>query len=98
MHEDDDILGMFSPYEYTHFSPAWSFATIGMFVATFLGVVGIVRVYYPDKPSVERGFEGGLDRELGGVGALHVSTLFLDLESTSFGLMDWQARTQDGID
>lgn len=42
-------------------------------MATFLGIAGVVRMYYPDKPSVERGFEGGLDRELGGEGAVHVS-------------------------
>lgn len=42
-------------------------------MATFLGIAGVVKIYYPDKSSVERGFEGGLDRELGGEGALHVS-------------------------
>lgn len=64
---------MFSPHEYTHFTPGWGLVCIGTFVATFLGIAGVVRMYYPDKPSVERGFEGGLDRELGGEGAVHVS-------------------------
>lgn len=42
-------------------------------MATFMGVVGVVRMYYPDKPSVHKGYEGGLDRELGGGGAVLVS-------------------------
>ena len=73
MHEDNDIMGMFSPHEYTHFTPAFEWVCVGLFVASFLGVVGMVRMTYPDKPSVERGFEGGLDRELGGEGTIHVS-------------------------
>ena len=77
MHEDNDILGMFSPYEYTHFEPGWAAICLGMFVATFLGVVAVVGMNYPDMPSVKRGYEGGLDRELGGEGALMVSGNFL---------------------
>ncbi|KAK4693599.1 NADH dehydrogenase (ubiquinone) 1 beta subcomplex subunit 8, partial [Lecanoromycetidae sp. Uapishka_2] len=73
VHEDNDILGMFSPEEYTHFKPAWGFVLIGTFVATFMGLVGVVSMYYPDRPTVDRGFEGGLDRELGGEGAVLVS-------------------------
>ena len=73
VHEDNDILGMFSPEEYTHFTPGWGAVCLGIFVATFLGVVTVVGVYYPDMPSVKRGYEGGLDRELGGEGAVPVS-------------------------
>ncbi|KAL8634647.1 MAG: hypothetical protein Q9228_007764 [Teloschistes exilis] len=70
LHEDHDVLGMFSPHVYTHFTPRKGFFLMGCFVATVLGLCGVVRVYYPDRPSVSRGFEGGLDRELGGPGAL----------------------------
>ena len=75
LHEDNDILGMFSPEVYTHFTPAKGAVLIGIFVATFLSVVAVVRVNYPDMPSVKRGYEGGLDRELGGEGTVIVSLL-----------------------
>ena len=75
VHEDNDILGMFSPYEYTHFTPGFGAVLFGCFVATFMGLLGVVYVTYPDKPSVERGLPGGLDRELGGEGCLLVSDL-----------------------
>ena len=75
VHEDNDILGVFSPYEYTHFTPGWAAVLVGCFVAAFMGVVGVVYLTYPDKPSVNRGFPGGLDRELGGEGCLVVSHL-----------------------
>ena len=90
---------MFSPEEYTHFKPGWGLVLIGTFIATFMGVVGVVRSYYPDKPSVERGFEGGLDRELGGEGAVHVSgSVFMPLSATLYSLSRKQARSEDGID
>ena len=46
---------------------------MGCFITTFLGLVGIVSVYYPDRPSVPRTFPDGLEAELGGPGALRVS-------------------------
>ncbi|KAL9100273.1 MAG: hypothetical protein Q9163_004333 [Psora crenata] len=70
VHEDNDILGMFSPEEYNFYTPAQCFALLGCSVAVFLGFLGVVRLYYPDRPVVDRGYEGGLDRELGGEGAL----------------------------
>ncbi|KAI4123584.1 MAG: hypothetical protein LQ338_005202 [Usnochroma carphineum] len=70
VHEDHDILGMMSPYEYTHFTVRKGFFLMSCFVATVLGLCGVVRVYYPDRPATERTFPGGLDRELGGPGAL----------------------------
>ena len=73
VHEDNDVLGVFSPHEYDHYKPGFGFFLLGCFVATFMGVVGVVSLYYPDKPSVHRGFPGGLDRELGGEGAVLVS-------------------------
>ena len=30
----------------------------------------VVKRYYPDRVAVDRGLEGGLDRELGGPGAV----------------------------
>ncbi|KAL8713216.1 MAG: hypothetical protein Q9220_002737 [cf. Caloplaca sp. 1 TL-2023] len=70
VHEDQDILGMFSPHEYTHFTAGKGFFLLGCFAATVLGLCGVVRVYYPDRPSAPRTFPGGLDRELGGEGVL----------------------------
>ncbi len=64
---------MFTPYEYTWVSPGKGLVQVGAFVAAFLGVVWLVGVTYPDRPSYPREFEGGLERELGGAGALRVS-------------------------
>lgn len=47
-------------------------------MATVFGLMGVVSIYYPDKPSVHRGFEGGLDRELGGEQTVLVSVNFQD--------------------
>lgn len=66
LHEDDDTLGMFTPYEYTWVSSGKGLAQIGIFIATFLSVVYAVKLTYPDRVSYPREFEGGLDRELGG--------------------------------
>ncbi|KXJ85927.1 NADH:ubiquinone oxidoreductase 20.1kD subunit [Microdochium bolleyi] len=70
VHEDHDILGMFSPYEYTWVSPGKGLLQIGAFIATFLGVCWVVGQTYPDRPTVPREFESGLERELGGAGAV----------------------------
>ncbi|KAL8702135.1 MAG: hypothetical protein Q9201_004569 [Fulgogasparrea decipioides] len=70
VHEDHDILGMFSPYEYTHFTARKGFFLMGCFVATVGALCGVVVVFYPDRPTVPRTFPGGLDRELGGKGTL----------------------------
>ncbi|KAK5630111.1 hypothetical protein RRF57_005826 [Xylaria bambusicola] len=75
VHEDHDILGVFSPYEYTWVSSKMAFAQIGMFIATAMGVCWVVGRLYPDKPSFPREFEGGLERELGGPGAIRVRQL-----------------------
>ena len=97
VHEDNDILGMFSPEEYTHFKPGWGAVCLGTFVATFLGLVAVVGVYYPDMPAVRRGYEGGLDRELGGEGAVLVSQI-IEVIRYVHGLNIVQARTEDGVD
>jgi NADH dehydrogenase (ubiquinone) 1 beta subcomplex subunit 8 len=73
VHEDNDILGMFSPEEYTHATPGTAFFQLGCFAAAVLGLCGVVAMYYPDTPAAPREFEDGLERELGGPGALRVS-------------------------
>lgn len=63
---------MFTPYEYTWTTPGKGLLQLGAFVLTFLGVVGLVKLTYPDQPSYPREFEDGLERELGGAGAQRV--------------------------
>ncbi|KEY69215.1 hypothetical protein S7711_01671 [Stachybotrys chartarum IBT 7711] len=70
VHEDNDVLGMFSPYQYTWTSTGPGLLMIGTFVSVFLGVTTITYLTYPDQPSYPREFEGGLERELGGPGAV----------------------------
>ncbi|KAG7112750.1 hypothetical protein HYQ45_017125 [Verticillium longisporum] len=70
IHEDHDLLGIFSPYEYTWTTAGPGALMIGTFVATFLVVVGAIYVTYPDRPTFPREFENGLQRELGGASAL----------------------------
>jgi NADH dehydrogenase (ubiquinone) 1 beta subcomplex subunit 8 len=72
VHEDNDILGMFSLEEYTHATPGTAFLQLGCFIGVVLGLCGVVSMFYPDTPAVPREFEGGLERELGGPGALRV--------------------------
>ena len=66
---------MFSPEEYTHYTPGQSFFLLGCFIAATLGLCGVVRMYYPDRPSVPREFPGGLEAELGGPNAVPVSSV-----------------------
>ncbi|UNI17069.1 hypothetical protein JDV02_003448 [Purpureocillium takamizusanense] len=70
VHEDNDVLGIFSPWEYTWTTTGPGLIMVGTFIAAFLGVSGVVYMNYPDKPSYPREFEGGLERELGGPGAV----------------------------
>ena len=74
VHEDNDMLGMFSPFEYTWVgSTGKATLLIGCFVATICTGVTVVYFSYPDLKSYPREFEGGLERELGGSGAWRVS-------------------------
>lgn len=75
IHEDNDVLGIFSPWEYTWTTTGPGLIMVGSFITVFLGVTGIVYLNYPDMPSYPREFEGGLERELGGPGAVRVSSL-----------------------
>ena len=61
---------MFTPEDYNFYTSPQCFGLIGCFVAVFAGVIGVVKMYYPDRVAVDRGLEGGLDRELGGEGAV----------------------------
>jgi NADH dehydrogenase (ubiquinone) 1 beta subcomplex subunit 8 len=74
VHEDNDILGVFSLEEYNQWGPGkaarWF---LGYFTAigTFAG--GIYYFAYPQKPGVKRDFPNGLETELGGPRAMIVS-------------------------
>jgi NADH dehydrogenase (ubiquinone) 1 beta subcomplex subunit 8 len=81
IHEDNDVLGIFSPYEYTWTKPGPGLVMVASFVAVFLGVSGLVYLKYPDQPTYPREFEAGLERELGGPGAVRVSWRYNDEES-----------------
>ena len=63
---------MFSPEDYDFYTSPQCFALIGCFVAVFAGLLGVVKMTYADRVAVDRGYEGGLDRELGGEGAVLV--------------------------
>ena len=64
---------MFSPYEYTWTTPGKGLFQIGVFVAAFLSVLVAVKVSLPEAPVWPREFEDGLEKELGGSGAIRVS-------------------------
>ncbi|KAG6045920.1 hypothetical protein E4U39_001808 [Claviceps sp. Clav50 group G5] len=72
IHEDNDTLGMFSPWEYTWTTPRQAFLLLGIFFSSIVGIYGAASLFYPDRPSYPREFEGGLERELGGPGAVRV--------------------------
>lgn len=65
---------MFSTEDYTWTTLGWGWVLMGSFVATVLGLCGVVYFTYPDRPAVERTFPGGLEEELGGKGAVRVSS------------------------
>lgn len=75
VHEDNDILGMFSPEEYTHTKPGKGLFQIGCFVATVFGLCFVVGQVYPDRPSAPKEYVDGLERELGGPAATRVSRI-----------------------
>ncbi|KAJ5225106.1 hypothetical protein N7468_006331 [Penicillium chermesinum] len=70
VHEENEILGVFSPEQYTHVSAGKGALHFGCFVAAFLGLCGVVSLFYPDKPSVPKTYPGGLEKELGGPNAV----------------------------
>ncbi|KAJ5731013.1 uncharacterized protein N7483_005521 [Penicillium malachiteum] len=70
VHEENEILGVFSPEQYTHVPAGKGFLHLGIWVAAFLSVCGVVSLYYPDKPSVPKVYVDGLEKELGGPNAV----------------------------
>ncbi|KAH6675277.1 NADH:ubiquinone oxidoreductase 20.1kD subunit [Plectosphaerella plurivora] len=70
VHEDNDLLGIFSPYDYTWTTPGPGAIMFGTFLVAFFTVIGSVYLTYPDKVTYPREFEDGLERELGGAGAV----------------------------
>jgi len=73
VHEDNDILGIFSTEVYNHATPGHAALLFGTFVAAILGLCAAVYPFYPDTPAVPRTFGDGLEVELGGTRALLVS-------------------------
>ncbi|GES57804.1 NADH:ubiquinone oxidoreductase kD subunit [Aspergillus terreus] len=70
VHEENEILGVFSPEQYTHVTARKGLFQLGAFVVTFLGLCGVVSLYYPDKPSAPKTYPDGLEKELGGAHAV----------------------------
>ncbi|KAA8913737.1 hypothetical protein FN846DRAFT_928369 [Sphaerosporella brunnea] len=69
VHEDNDILGRLSPEVYTWTTPGKGALQVCAFIATVLGLCGVVYMFYPDKPAVPRTFpHHGLEKALGGPG------------------------------
>lgn len=94
VHEDHDILGMFSTYEYTWVGTGKGLFQIGCFVAVFLSVCYAAKLTYPDRPSYPREYEGGLERELGGAGGIRasrVSRCWLSGSLTVQSRPEWRA-------
>ncbi|EYE94156.1 uncharacterized protein EURHEDRAFT_413376 [Aspergillus ruber CBS 135680] len=69
VHEENEILGIFSPEQYTHVTPRKGLFQIGCFIAAVFGLSAVVAQFYPDKPSVPQTFPDGLEKELGGAHA-----------------------------
>lgn len=68
IHEDNDVLGIFTTEKYTWTTPGKGSIMFLTFVASVVGLSWIIGQTYPDKPSVKREFD--LVEELGGEGAL----------------------------
>ncbi|EPS43195.1 hypothetical protein H072_2825 [Dactylellina haptotyla CBS 200.50] len=70
VHEDEDQLGIFTPYEYTVATPKQAGIAFGCFIAAALTLCGVIYQFYPDKPAIPREFpDNGLETALGGKGA-----------------------------
>lgn len=72
VHEENEVLGVFSPEQYTHVTSRKAFFQVGGFVAAFLGLCGVVSLFYPDRPSAPKTYPDGLEKELGGRSAVPV--------------------------
>jgi NADH dehydrogenase (ubiquinone) 1 beta subcomplex subunit 8 len=67
------VLGVFSLEDYRHMTTSRGLLLWGGFISVILGLSYAVTVSYPGKPSAPTEYEAGLDRELGGAGAVRVS-------------------------
>ena len=74
-------MGLFAPEHYDFYTSPQCFALLGCAIGGFLTVWGTVYMFYPDRVAVDRGYEGGLDLELGGEGTLHVSPFTSSIRS-----------------
>ena len=86
VHEENEILGVFSPEQYTHVSAGKGFLHLGCFVVAFLSVCGVVSLYYPDKPSVPKAYVDGLEKELGGPNASPVRLMSFPVNIPLYGI------------
>jgi NADH dehydrogenase (ubiquinone) 1 beta subcomplex subunit 8 len=77
VHEDNDMLGIFSLHEYTHFNTRQAVTSTLCYVGFIATVFGVVWWNFPGQQVAPRQFPGGLDVELGGKGAVLVSFLWL---------------------
>lgn len=71
IHEDNDVLGMFTTEAYTWTTPGWGAVLFATFIASVVGLAVVVNATKPDKPAVAREFD--LTEELGGEAAMLVS-------------------------
>lgn len=71
IHEDNDVLGVFTTEKYTWVKPGKGAVFFGMFIVSVVALSTLVGMTYPDKPAVAREFD--LNAELGGKEALLVS-------------------------
>lgn len=70
VHEDNDVLGVFSLHDYTFMTPSRGLLMWAGFITCVLSLYYGVSMTFPGKPSAPREFEGGLFEELGGPGAI----------------------------
>ncbi|KAF2668214.1 hypothetical protein BT63DRAFT_388274, partial [Microthyrium microscopicum] len=68
VHEDNDILGVFSLEEYNQWPPGKALRYFAGYFTVIAGFAGSIYYFaYPQKPSTKRTFPGnGLEVELGG--------------------------------
>ena len=74
VHEDYDILGVVSMHHYDFATSRQVFTCWAGAVTVFFSIYGLVYLAYPEAPAVPKGYEGGLERELGGPGTVRVSS------------------------
>ena len=73
VHEDNDVLGIFSLHDYTHMTTSRGLVLWAAFISAVFGLYTAVKWTYPGKPSTPVEYENGLLEELGGPGAMRVS-------------------------